>query len=298
MFDIKTLHEPRTLAEALELLAARPDARILGAGSDSLVKLHEGKLGGLEWISIHTLDELRRIEVETDGTLRIGALSSFSSIADSPIVRRLAGSLCEAVSSIGGPQVRNMGTIGGNLSNGVPSADSASTCFAWDANIELTSKDGSRVIPVGEYYISAGKVSRRPDELLTAVLIPKSAYEGYKGSFYKYAMRNAMDIATVNASATVKVASDRSTIEDARIAFGVAAPTPIRIPHAEQVLIGQPISRELIDQAAEAALQDTRARDSWRASKAFREHMLKEMTRRILTIAIRRAGGDLQGDHA
>jgi xanthine dehydrogenase FAD-binding subunit len=195
--------------------------------------------------------------------------------------------------TIGGPQVRNIGTIGGNLSNGVPSADSASTCFAWDALIELSSADAVRVLPIADYYISAGKTDRQPNELMTGILIRRESYEGYKGAYYKYAMRNAMDIATVNCSTVVKLSEDRQTIDDARIAFGVAAPTPIRAPHGEDALRGRPISKETIDAAAKAAISDTRARDSWRAGKAFREHMLAEIARRCLRTSIARAGGRL-----
>lgn len=292
MFDMRQVFVPETVAEALQLLADHPEARIMAGGSDNLVQLRDGKLGGLDWVSIQRLDELRQIVIEDDGTLRVGALCTFTQISENDLVKRTVPSLPQAVSSIGGPQVRNIGTIGGNISNGVPSADSASTCFAWDAKIELKSLEGVRVVPIKDFYIWAGKVDRQPGELLTAVLFDKSVYDGYKGAFYKYAMRNAMDIATVNCSTNVKLAAD-GTIADARIAYGVAAPTPIRAPHGEDVLKGKTPSKELIYAAAKAAMEDTRARDSWRASKAFRLHMLEELTRRCLLTSIKRAGGEI-----
>ena len=293
MFDIRSLYIPDTIEEALELLARNPEARIMAGGSDNLVQLRDGHLGGKDWISIFGLDELRRIALEDDGTIRVGPVRNFSSLARDPIIRKYVPSLGEAVMTVGGPQVRNVGTIGGNLSNGVPSADSASTCFAWDAQIELSSADEVRVLPIAEFYISAGKTDRRPNELLTGVLIRRESYEGYKGAYYKYAMRNAMDIATVNCSTVVKLSEDRRVVEDVRIAFGVAAPTPIRAPHGEDALRGQTISKEAIDAAARAAISDTKARDSWRAGKAFREHMLAEIARRCLRTSITRAGGRL-----
>lgn len=295
MFDIRTLHRPATVPDALALLRDNPQAGVLAGGSDILVKLRDGKLGGRDWVSIQSLDELRAIAVDDAGTLRIGPLNTFTHIAKDPTVRRLVPSLPEALLSIGGPQVRNVGTLGGNLCNGVPSADSASTCFAWDARIEITSADAIRVIPIAEFYVSAGKVSLAPGELVTGVLFPIEAYAGYAGAFSKYAMRHAMDIATVNCSVTVRLSSDKGTFDDARIAYGVAAPTPIRTPHGEEALRGAPVTQTTIDEAARAALADTRARDSWRASKAFRLQMLHEMTRRCLATAVKRAGGEIGG---
>ena len=292
MFDLKELYEPTTVAEAIDLLADHPDTGVLAGGSDVLVKLRDGKLGGRDWVSIFGIAALREITREQDGTIRVGPLSSFTRVATHPVVREHLPSLGEAVSTIGGPQVRNVGTIGGNLCNGVPSADSASTCFAWDARIELTGPDGVRVLPIADFYISAGKVDLRPAELMTGILFPREAYAGYRGAYHKYAMRGAMDIATVNCSTVVKLSEDRQTIEDARVAFGVAAPTPIRVPSAEEQLRGRPVTMAVVDAAARAAIGDTRARDSWRASKAFRLHMLEEMTRRCLIVSIRRARGE------
>jgi len=293
MFDLKALYVPDTVDEALALLKHHPDARVMAGGSDNLVKLRDGKLLGLEWVSIFGLDELRRIELDADGAVRIGPLSSFSEVAKSDVVRQTVPSLAQAVLTIGGPQVRNIGTIGGNLCNGVPSADSASTCYAWDAQIELTSADGVRTLPIADFYITAGKVDLRPGELMTGIIVRRESYEGWFGAYHKYAMRNAMDIATVNCSTAVKLSADRKTVADVRIAFGVAAPTPIRAPHGEDALRGAPVSVAAVNAAAKAAIADTRARDSWRAGKAFREHMLAEIARRCLTNSITRAGGRL-----
>jgi xanthine dehydrogenase FAD-binding subunit len=298
MFDLRTLYEPRSVAEAVSMLVDHPEARVMAGGSDNLVKLRDGHLGGLDWVSIYAIDDLRRIEIDADGALRIGALASFASVADYPDVRRTAHSLADAVATIGGPQVRNIGTIGGNLCNGVPSADSASTCYAWDAVLELTGPGGVRTLPVADFYLSVGKVDLRPGELLTAIVVPRAHYAGYKGAYSKYAMRGAMDIATVNCSTTVRLTADARSVDDVRIAFGVAAPTPIRAPHGEDALRGRPTTQDAVNEAAAAALQDTRARDSWRASKAFREHLLEEIARRCLLKSIKRAGGEVVGVHS
>lgn len=294
MFDLRSLQRPTTLDQALDALATDPQSSIIAGGSDVLVKLRDGKLGGRSWVSLQALDELRGVSLDEAGTLRIGALSTFTQVAGDATVRRLVNSLPEALLSIGGPQVRNIGTLGGNLCNGVPSADSASTCFAWDAELEIAHSTGRRRVPIADFYISAGRVALEHGEIVTAVVFPQDAYAGYAGASRKYAMRNAMDIATVNCAVTVKLSDDKTSVADARIAFGVAAPTPIRTPAAEAWLQGRPLTHATVDEAARMALGDTRARNSWRASKGFRLQMLYEMTRRCLVTAITRAGGTME----
>ena len=194
---------------------------------------------------------------------------------------------------VGGPQIRNIGTIGGNTCNGVTSADSASTLHAWDAVVELTGPEGVRRLPIREFYIKAGKVDLRPAELQTAILLPRNAYEGYFGHYIKYAMRNAMDIATLGCSVNVKLSEDKQRIEDARIAYGVAGPIPIRAVTAEEQIRGKELTSEQVSAFSKAVLADINPRDSWRASKAFREHISQVLAKRALTEAIHRAGGEI-----
>ena len=123
--------------------------------------MREGKRAGVELVSIYGLDELRGVTMEKDGTIRIGSLTSFSHITKDPLIQKYIAVLGEAVDMAGGPQIRNIGTIGGNTCNGVTSADSASTLFAWDARIELTGPEGVRVLPIGDFYIKAGKVDNK-----------------------------------------------------------------------------------------------------------------------------------------
>ena len=218
MYDIKALYEATSVQHAIELLQAHPEAKIIAGGSDVLIKLREGHIAGCELVSIYGIDELRGVKLEDDGTIRILPLTSFSHITKSPVIEEHIKVLGEAVDLVGGPQIRNIGTIGGNTSNGVTSADSASTLHAYDAIMELTGPEGVRLLPIREFYVSAGKVALKPAELLTAILIKKESYEGYKGHYIKYAMRNALDIATLGCSVNVKLSSDKKTVEDVRVA--------------------------------------------------------------------------------
>ena len=289
MYDMKALYEARSVDHAIRLLQEHPQAQIIAGGSDVLVQMREGKRAGAELVSIYGLDELRGVSMEKDGTIRIGPLTSFSHITRDPLIRKYIGVLGEAVDMVGGPQIRNIGTIGGNTCNGVTSADSASTLFAWDAVIELTGPEGVRRIPIRDFYIRAGKVDLRPAELQTGILIRRESYEGYQGHYIKYAMRNAMDIATLGCSVNVKLSDDRKTFTDIRIAYGVAGPVPMRAVHAEAAGKGLPVTEDSIEKISSTVLEDVTPRDSWRASKAFREHISKVLCKRALEEAVKRA---------
>ena len=293
MYDIKALYEARSVQEAVSLRLEHPDAHIIAGGSDVLIKMREGKLAGCELLSIYGIDALRGVTLEEDGTIRIGSLTSFSHITKSPIIQEHINVLGEAVDQVGGPQIRNIGTIGGNTCNGVTSADSASTLLAWDAIVELTGKDGVRRLPIRDFYMKAGVVDLHPDEIQTAILIPKEAYAGYQGHYIKYAMRNAMDIATTGCSVNVKLSADKKTLEDVRIAYGVAGPVPMRCPTAEALAKGKAVSAEVVEAFGQAVLEDINPRDSWRASKAFRQHIAVELSKRALQKSIELAGGAL-----
>lgn len=293
MYDIRALYEANSVPHAIELLLAHPQARIIAGGSDVLVQMREGKLAGCELVSIYGLDELRGVRLEEDGTIRIGSLTSFSHITRDPVIQRHIRVLGEAVDMVGGPQIRNIGTIGGNTCNGVTSADSASTLFAWDAEVELTGPAGVRRLPIQAFYLRAGVVDLRPGELQTAILIRRASYGGYQGHYIKYAMRNAMDIATTGCSVNVKLTEDRRDIVDARIAYGVAGPVPMRAPSAEAAVRGLPVSEQTVAAFGKAALADVNPRTSWRASREFRLQLVEELAVRALRESIRRSGGNI-----
>lgn len=293
MYDMKALYEAESVQDAVALRLAHPEAQIIAGGSDVLVQMREGKRAGKELISIYGLDELRGVALEEDGTLRIGSLTSFSHITRDPLIQRYINVLGEAVDQVGGPQIRNIGTIGGNTCNGVTSADSASTLFAWDAIVELTGPEGIRRLPISDFYIRAGQVDIRAGELQTAILIPKESYENTFGHYIKYAMRNAMDIATLGTSVNVRLSADKRTVERARVAFGVAGPVPMRAPSAEAVANGQPLSADLAERFASAVQEDINPRDSWRAARDFRMHIAVESAKRAFLESVKLAGGVL-----
>ncbi|MCI2058389.1 MAG: xanthine dehydrogenase FAD-binding subunit XdhB [Oscillibacter sp.] len=293
MYDMKALYEAASVADAVALRTAHPEAQIIAGGSDVLVQMRAGKRAGKELISIYGIDALRGVSLDGEENLRIGSLTSFSHITRDPLIQKYLNVLGEAVDQVGGPQIRNIGTIGGNTCNGVTSADSASTLHAYEAVIELTGPDGVRREPIRDFYIKAGQVDLRPGEIQTAILIPKASYENTFGHYIKYAMRSAMDIATLGTSVNVRLTADKKRIDRCRIAFGVAGPVPLRAEHAEAAANGKEISAALADTFAKTVLEDINPRDSWRASRAFRQHIAVESARRAFVESVRLAGGEL-----
>ena len=293
MYDMKALYEATSVENAVALRLEHPEAQIIAGGSDVLVQMREGKRAGAELISIYGLDELRGVRMDEDENIRIGSLTSFSHITRDPIIQKYINVLGEAVDMVGGPQIRNIGTIGGNTCNGVTSADSASTLHAWEAIVELTGKDGKRLVPIKDFYLKAKVVDIHPDEIQTAILIPKESYENTYGAYIKYAMRNALDIATNGCSVNVRLSADKKTFERVRVAYGVAGPIPMRAPNAEAFINGKEVTMENIEAFSQKVLEDINPRDSWRASKALRQHFAVESAKRCIIESVKRAGGAL-----
>ena len=162
MYDLKALYEAESVAHAIQLLQEHPEAQIIAGGSDVLVQMREGRRAGKELVSIYRIDEMRGISYEEDGAIRIGSLTSFSHITKDPIIQKYINVLGEAVDMVGGPQIRNIGTIGGNTCTGVTSADSASTLYAWAAIVAITGPDVVRRLTIHAFSISEGTVDLRP----------------------------------------------------------------------------------------------------------------------------------------
>jgi len=291
MYDFNNIYQPTTVKEALEMKKAHPNALTLAGGSDILIQCREGRLAGRDVISIYNLDELRGICLEEDGTILIRPLTSFSHITNHPLIKKHIPVLGDAVDQIGGPQIRNIGTIGGNICNGVTSADSASTLKAYDAILEIASVDGIRVVPYSEFSLGPARVDLREGEILTGIRIEKDSYENTFGKYIKYSMRRAMDIATLGCSVNVRLSQDKKTVERLRIGYGVAGPVPSRATATEQMAQGKEVSLELINKVAQSVVDDVNPRTSWRASKEFRIQLIKELAKRAFKSSIEQAGG-------
>lgn len=294
MFDVSFVYEAKDVKDAIKKLSENENSEIISGGTDVLIRVREGKDAGMGLVSIHNIQELKGVKLDSDGSIIIGAGTSFHDITYNEIIQKYVPSLGEAVNTVGGPQVRETGTIGGNICNGATSADSASTMTALQADILLEGPNGERIVNIKDFYTGPGKTVRDRCEVCKCFIIKKENYENYYGYYFKYGKRKSLEIATLGCSVLVKLNSSKDAIEDVKIAYGVAAPTPSRAPSAEEFAKGKKLSENFIDEFGEKALSDMKPRDSWRASKEFREQLIKEMARRSLVNAIRRAGGKIE----
>lgn len=288
MFDIQKYEKADNVADAVRLLAADPDARLLAGGTDVLIKLREfdARYGNL--VDIHDLPELTGITLLADGTVRVGSGATFTSIAESEVVRTRLPGLAEAAASVAGPQIRNVGTIGGNLCNGAVSADTCAPVLALAGNLRILGRDGERVIPAQGFHTGPGKVALQPGDVLLSVEFPQATWQGWGSAYTKYAMREAMDIATIGCAAAIHI--QNGLIADLRLAFAVAAPTPVRCPTAEKAAVGKSLTADTLKAVAEAVEADVAPRTSWRATKDFRLHIIRTLAERVLRNAAARSG--------
>lgn len=293
MFDIKSFYEAVSVEDAVRALSADPDSLVISGGTDVLIRVREGRDAGKGLVSIHNIPELKGVWMRDNGDIVIGPATSFSHITNDPIIKEYLNMLGEAVDQVGGPQVRNTATIGGNVCNGATSADSASTLCTLNAVLTLQGPEGSRQVPITEFYTGPGRTVRKQNEVCTAITISREDYEGWSGHYIKYGKRNAMEIATLGCAVRVKLSEDGKTIQEARLAYGVAAPTPIRCRKAEEAVRGSLVSDpDLYDRFGAEALTEVNPRTSWRASREFRLQLIKELAKRALKESIRLAGGE------
>lgn len=292
MYDIEKFYQAADIDDAVRALSNDPDAVVISGGSDVLIKIREGKLAGCSLVSIHGIKALEGITMEEDGTIVIGPATTFSHIANNHIIQKHIPMLGDAVDMAGGPQLRNIGTVGGNVCNGVTSADSASSLCCLDAVLVLKGPKGVREIPISQWYTGPGRTVRNHDELLTAIKIKKENYEGYGGCYIKYGKRNAMEIATLGCALWVRLTEDKKHVDDIRLGYGVAAPTPIRCRQTEEKVKGMEIGQALAQAVGEGALEEVNPRSSWRASREFRLQLVEELGKRALKQAVINAGGE------
>lgn len=291
MYDIGNYYHASTIGEAVGLLNMHPDARVICGGSDVLVKIRDGKLAGTSLVCIRDIKEITGIHKMESGDIFIGAATTFSCIAEDPVIQKDIPVLGDAVRQVGGPQIRNIGTIGGNICNGAVSADSAPALFCLNAMLRIADGKGGRMVPIQDFYLGPGRVGLYQGDLLTHIVIPGREYEGYHGHYIKYSMRNAMDIATLSCCVFSKLDKEKNILEDIRITFGVAAPVPFRCVSTEKKLKGMEIGKELY-QAIEAEVRtEIHPRDSWRASGEFRLQIGGEIAKRALKHTVKLAGG-------
>ena len=273
---------PKTVAEACSLLSQYGKAaQIIAGGTDLLVKMKDKELAPQYVVGLKGIANLDYIDYNDRDGLRIGALTTNESISGSAVIKDRFGLLSKAAATIGTPQIRNMGTIGGNLCNAAPSADTAPPLIALGAKVKLVSSKGKRIVPLEEFFTGPGKTVLQTDELLAEILVPKPS-PGTRGIYLKLFPRGAVDIAAVGVAALLTLGQD-GICKDARIVLGAVAPTPMRATRAEAKIKGKPGKNGVIEEAAEIAAEESRPISDVRCSADYRREMVKVLTRRVLT---------------
>ncbi len=273
---------PTSLNEAVTLMGEPgDDVRVIAGGTDLVVKMAEGKMNPKTLIDINDILELSGIQ-EQEGSLSIGAATPFSAIETSSLIQEKALILGKAAGSIGNAQIRNRGTIGGNLANGSPAADSATVLLALDGEAVLAGSAGERVVPLSDFFVDAEKTIIQPNEILKAVQIQIS--ERVSSAFIKLGRRQAACLSVVNTAVALTMEGDVCT--KARIALGAVAPIPMRATVAESHLAGKTLTPEVIQQAADLAANETTPISDIRASREYRKEMSRVLVRRGINEAL------------
>lgn len=295
MYDIKKMHKAETIEEALAIMKMNKEATIVSGGTDVMIKMKERKLKEAEILSIGDIRELSGISMEADGTIVIKAATRFIDIITSEIISGNIPVLAKACNQIGSPQIRNIATIGGNICNGAVSADVVTSLLVMDAELKIVDVDGGeRLVDIKGFHVGPGKTCLKTgSEILTEVRIRKDNYENFGFDYFKYGKRNAMEIATLGCATGARLSVDKRTIEEFKIAYSVAAPTPRRCPSLEKMITGREVSEDTIKLIRPENIEELQPRDSWRASKEFRLQLIKETGRRMARSAIEEKGGSL-----
>lgn len=280
---------PESLAEALEAMGRHGEkARALAGGTDLFLRMDRGGWAPEVLVDLKGIPGLAGIRYEEGKGLIVGALALHADVAAHPVVRERYPALAQGAGWVGGPQMRNRGTVGGNLCNASPAADTAAPLMALDACARLASAGGERTVPLEEFFTGPGTTVLRPGEILAEVLVPPPPPRS--GSDYQRRTRTKIDIAVVGAAASVALEGG-AACREARIALASVAPTPLRAQNAEGILRGRDLTAERMAEAARAAAAEARPIDDVRASAAYRRAMVEVLTRRALGNALARAQG-------
>ena len=269
------LLKPATLEEALNLLAETPSAFPISGGTNLIVDVRAGKLAPKTVIDIGGLDELRQIEV-TDTEICIGAATTIAKLLQSSVIERLAPVLHAASRTFANTLIRNRATIGGNLVNAAPCADTAPALLVLDAEVELASVIGTRHMPLDEFLLEPFKTKRQANELLTAIRFPIPAASSHS-DFKKMGLRKISCMAKVDVAVLVDLDED-GVCREARIAHGAASAVALRVPSVEAVLAGQSLTPERIDRAAQLTEDSAQPR----TGSEYKRQVVYGLTRRIL----------------
>lgn len=263
-YDLRT---PSNLDDALRLLTDEPNVwKPFAGGTDLMVLLEAGKLAHKQFINLWHLPELRGIAV-TDDSITLGAMTTYSQMQAHPVLQSEFPLLCQAASWTGSVAIQNRGTIGGNIANASPAADSLPALLVYEAELELVAANGARWIPYQNFHTGYKQMVLRSDELIKAIRLPRATANWIQHS-RKVGTRKAQAISKVCIAVLANI--DDNTIHDIRLAFGSVAPVPMRCVQIEAVLRGRSIDRATIAVARAALTDEIAPIDDLRSTAEYR----------------------------
>lgn len=283
---------PRTLREAVASMAEKGDkARALAGGTDLIVQMRIKRHQPDRVVDVKFVPELNELSYGPRRGLVIGAAVPCHRIyGDSEVVERYPG-LVDSASIIGGIQIQGRATIGGNLCNSTPSADTIPALIAYSAKCEIVGPNGKRTVPAEDFCTGPGQNVLQPGELLVALHIPPSR-KNTGAHYLRFIPRNEMDIAVVGVGAFVELANRRKEFKQVRIALASVAPTPVFARQASDLLVGREVNDEAIAEVAEAAKAAAKPISDMRGTAEYRIHLVGVLTKRALNGAVSRARGE------
>lgn len=275
-----------TLEEACKMQAEwGASAKVMAGGTDIVPPMKDGALKADHIISISRIPGLDTIEYDENEGLKIGCLAKLFDIQTSKLIHKVNPAVAQSAKYVASTQVRNRGTLVGNICNASPSCDTGSILVACNAKVQIQGVNGKREVPIGEFFTGVKRTCLDPEagEIVTGVVIPPLA-EDEHAAYLKHAVRKAMDLAIVGVAAWVKV--DGNVIKEARIAMAGVATTILRARKAEEFLVGKEITDENLNEAGVLAMRECRPIDDVRASAAYRKDMIRVFTKRAIKKAM------------
>jgi len=274
--------EPKTIEEALSLLEKyNGKAKAIAGGTDLIVQIRDGKISPEFLVDIGGIEGLDYIHYDKSQGLSIGALTSIRTLEKSRVLQQHLPILSQAAGQLGSVAIRNVGTIGGNLCNAAPSAETAPSLIALGASVRIVGPGGERKLPLEDFFTGPGTTALGRNELLLEIQVPLPA-PNTKGVYLKHGQRGTIDLAIVGVAAVITFEPDGLTCSHVNLALGAVAPTPIGTRSAADILKGKKLDEVLIARCAKDIVGETQCISDVRASDEYRREMVEVFTRRAL----------------
>lgn len=286
--------QPASLEEALSILAVYQDRGeregvcLLAGGTDLVPRLNRRALRPKAVVDLSGAENMRGLLIEA-GRVRIGALVTHTELTKSAVLAEKGRILAQAAGVVGSPQIRNRGTIGGNLANASPAADTAPALMVLGARVKLARRSQERFLPLEEFFLGPGRTAITGDEVISEIIFDQTQ-PGQGASFHKLGKRNAQAISVASAAVFVEVEKAREAFKRVRIALGAVGPTPLRLKAAEEALIGQPVSHKIIREAAQLVAENIHPITDIRATAQYRKMVAAALFERAMLEALAQAG--------